>query len=333
MNNKFNRIVATGLLALMIANFSACKDNDVINNKNDNTTTGQNQTIVNPTQSAKGDVWEAMKVKGTHIAKSSSYDYSLLQNQPLPIQFLEDEGLLYRNHSNRLCINDKQPSPVYSPLETHVYIDNNTTENDVYVLLNYKSGIIDSGADEDVFVTTWKLKYTLDDDDYQTLLKLNGDYRQRFFIQEMDLIYEPQVISKATTTQQIVNMGSPVKNKKQNIFPYVYVDGYDLNNKTIKFASMVDGGYKYYEANLYEAQIINTLMERYNITREECLGNMHMTTQSTLLGSALTKFHIAGYSGGFTDTQAAEQIKNSKEQVVWESLDVNSQEKNVELTQ
>ena len=143
MNNKFNRVVATGLLALMIANFAACKDGDVVNNNsNDNVTTGQYQNIINPTQSVGGDVWEAMKERGTHIAKSSSYDYSLLQNQPLPIQFLEDEGLLYRNHSNRLCINDKQPSPVYSPLETHVYIDNNTTENDVYVLVNYKSGTI-----------------------------------------------------------------------------------------------------------------------------------------------------------------------------------------------
>ena len=337
MKSRVKRIVATGLLALMIANFSACNDTGVVNDvaidSTTSTTTEQSQTVINPTQGVGGDVWEAMKKNGTYIGKSDLYDFSLLENQPLPIQFLEDEGLLYHNHSNRLCINDKQPSVAYKPLETHVYVDNNTPENDVYVLVNYKSGIIESGADNDVYVTTWKLKYTLSDNDYQTLLSLKGDYRQRFFIQQMDYIYQPEVISKATTTQQIVNMGAPEKNKDTNVFPYIYVDSYDLNSKTIKFAAMVNGGYKFYEANLNEAQVIETLMDRYGVTREECLQNINMSTQNSLLGSALSKFHIAGYSGGLTDKQATDAIKNSTEQISWESLDVNSEGKSFEITQ
>ena len=339
MNNKFNRVVATGLLALMIANFSACKEGNVISgttDNNDTTTTGQNQTIVNPTQGPKGDVWEAMKVKGTHIVKSHLYDYSQLSNQPLPIQFLEDEGLLYHNHSNRLCINDKQPSNIYKPLQVDVYVDNNTPENDVYVLVNYRSDVISSETETDVFVTTWNLKYTLADDDYQTLLALKGDYRQRFFIQEMDYIYEPQVVSKATTTQQIVQMGSPnisTGSTKVSSFPYIYVDSYDVNNKTIRYATKVGDGYKYYETSLYESLALESIMNEYNLTLEECIKYMEMTTQSSLVGSALIRNHVANRVGGIGKQKIAQKIEDSNEQVVWESLDVNSQENNVEFSQ
>lgn len=354
MKDKFNRAVATGLLALMIANFSACDTlNKVINQNTDTSKTDTNQSIKVPetgsnqngdsTESSTtahggayipkdlpGDVWKALKASG------KAYEYyepaaESLDFYAIPIRFLKEEGLLYYNDDNKLCINGKQPGGRYVPFSYQTFIDENTKENDVYVLLCYENDKPQYNIDDNVQVTTWKLKYTLDDDDYQALLKLKDDFRQRFFIQEMDNIYEPEVISKCSYIHAFAGMNSPFRNehKANNAFPNVYLDNIDYDTYTITVAARTDNGYKFYNYNFHETNAATDLMQRLGDENKDLYYNyIKIETVNTILGKCLTKFHAYNSMACLSSDEAEKLFKESTREHELTSLKVNSLDNN-----
>jgi hypothetical protein len=326
MNEKVNRAVATGLLALMIANFCAC--DSLVEPKPNGTTTQHGSSSNNYTDSETtingpvgrpivgkdlpGDIWKEMKANGTAYARHDGLGKEFYE-RAVPLQFLQDEGLVYPQ-GNVWGINaDEKPSAHYEPLYSKVFIDENTKENDVYILLNYTNKMIEHQSDEDACVTTWKLKYTLDDDDYQAILKLKNDYRLRYFVQEMDKIYEPEVISKCTTSQFIVFMSAPYYGYygPENVFPLVYIVDVDYDTNTITSALKTDDGYKFIDYNIMESPAIDTVMKEHNLTREQVLSMIKVKSVDTPLGKCLTHFNVHNRAGSLGTDKLLERYENT----------------------
>ena len=226
MKDKLNRTIATGLLVLMLANFTACgktnpsntdlfgnndhnndaKYSDVVDDNNNTSSSNTGNKGENQTNADKvtdyGDVFNAMKAKGRHHKIYMEFEGDRIKDAPIPIQFLIDEGLLYYDQNGDIGIIGKQPGGLYRPFNSDVFVDENTDANDVYVIVQYSSDVVGDEVREDVYHATWKLKYTLDDADYKTLIKFTNDARLRYFVQEMDNIYEPEVVAESIVTNK-----------------------------------------------------------------------------------------------------------------------------------
>lgn len=348
MNDKLNKVIATGLLATMIANFSACNSLPNSNNPSGSNNNGLGDTTTetvsqkprpedNPYYKSpfdfKGDVWQAMLDNGKAYVKYDPVMNPNINYRPLPLRFLQEQGLVSFDKNNMAQVQGNQPETLYDPLTAEVFIDSNTDENDVYVLVNYHSKRMIYDVDKDVYVVTWKLKYTLDDDDYETLLKLKGDYRQRFFIQEMDNIYQPEVLSKSVVAQWIVALGSPFREDRQkdNKFPNVYVDSVDYDNNVVTYVARTEDGYAYYTSGLYETLAYEKSLSLYNLTPEEIEQYVRIETTQTPYGKCLLGRFITDYSANLTNDQAREAVKNSTRVHYLDSLYANSVEFNFNL--
>ena len=260
-----------------------------------------------------GSVWEAIKNKPEVQQGSLSASVETennLSNWPIPITFLQEEGVLYYDANSKLCVYGKQPGDGYDPFKKmYAGIDENTKDNDVYIILQYAQDVIsknnyDSSAN--VPLTTWKLKYTLDEDDYQTLLKLNGDFRIRFFIQEMDKQYQPEVLSKSVVTYRMSQMSSITQNYKwaDRGFPNVYVHNVDYNNNIITYTVLENDGYHFYDLDIRNTNAWNNIKNDYNLTDEEVAQYINIQTSETITGTCLTAFEVGGYRAGLSQEQA-----------------------------
>lgn len=331
MTKKFNRAIAAGLLALMIAGFTSC-DNIVSTNppdtsNNDNVNTGDSYQIQTGvpyhTVDLPGDVWKSMKADGTAYA---GYDGVPLNAEPIPVQLFQEVGLVEYDQNGTLKMKDGK----YRGFSSVLMIDEDSKENDVYLIANYRDKYLKSDRDEEAHVTTWKLKYVLDDDDYQALLRLNGDFRMGHFIQHMDVIYEPEIISQTTSTQQFIGLGYPYDGIKKDDcrFPNVYIHDLDYDNKIITYAIKTNTGYKFYDIDLYKSGAIESVMEGYNVTREEVLPTIHMDSVYTPLGECLTSFNVAGHTAGYTQERQQQEVESSTREHKGKFLTIYSQENN-----
>lgn len=293
MKDKFNRIVATGMIALLISNFAACDEVD--------TTIKPNESISGAVQSQsdenalKGSIWDAIKdSKYANYSTFASEDKSSLDYSAIPTTFLCEQGLTYYDDQGKLQINGKQPDDTYSPLSSACFVDENTNENDVYLLVQYASGVPGIAEDDvNVDLVTWKLKYTLDDDNYQTFLKLDGDFMARFFIQEMDKQFEPEIVSHSNINRRTMMSGSYVRGKdEKSLFPNIYVSNIDFDNCSLMYAVRTINGYCFYDFDIRQTKAWDNCMNKYDITIDQMYEYVDMITKETLLGPCLNKFEI-----------------------------------------
>ncbi len=335
MKDGFNRVVATGLLALMIANISSCNTTPTLPFDEDKTTnTGHSVHQSDHSLQLSGDVWDSMRKKGYTMSKYYPGFQDDLKNYPLPIRFLQEQGIVYFDDYGRLQVQGNQPNDFYEPLSVYAYIDNTTSDNDVYLLMQYQSGrIIQNTTSDDVYLATWKLKYTLDDDDYETFLELKDDFRQRYFIQEMDNMYQPEIVAKTIAIHNCVQMGSNVRTKKwpDNIFPHIYIDNIDYENYIITFGAKSTDGYRYYDVSLYESHPWNTVVEKFGITEQQKEDSIKVETINTPLGDCLSKFQVFGIHAGVTEEIAKQKVKESTRLHELEDMKTNSIETNYEI--
>lgn len=340
MGNKINRVVASGLLALMIANFTAC-DNGVLftgnlTNDNDNNSIittiigNNNQQQVQNDEFAKGDVWEALKQRpviriNSEISSKSKRD---LLAQPLPITFLQEEGLLYFDDYNFLNIHeDSNTNPNFVPLSSYAFVDDTTNENDVYLLVQYQNKQnIPNKPNKDVYLATWQLKYTLSDADYSTFLKLAGDWRARIFIQEMDKIYQPEVLSKSIISYNLLSMGSHLRGEvgKESKFPAIFVTDVDYDNQIVSFGSLYGSKLRYIDVKMRESNAWNTVMDHFGLTEQERENQIQMNTKETQVGKCLTSFSVNYLSAGLTKQQAVDAFNTTSRFINIKDVNVNS---------
>ena len=315
MKDKFNKVIATGLIALMISNFTAC---DIANpfgtgtNVDDTTNpTGTSSNLQGET--LNGSVWSTIKNDSVMTYNQFPISYAI-KHQAIPLTFLQDEGIVYKDEFDEWQVKGTQPTNMYSPFESYAYVDNNTKANDVYLFVQYANN--DLGQNEsnpDIVVATWQLKYTLDDDDYETFLKLNGDYRIRFFIQEMDKQYEPEVISKSVIAHDQLVLGSYTKGEhwtKQE-FPYVFVTNVDYENRIITYGALANGELRYYDLDMSKTNAWQLAISKHGLTEQEREDSIDIRTKSTILGTCLTRFAVNNRYSEYTIDQAKEAYKNS----------------------
>ncbi len=246
----------------------------------------------------KGDVWAAIRDWGWMDMDGIDFeDQHKLSQQAIPIEFLMNLGLVLpteRSDTFKMA-GELQPSQWYEPFDTRAYVDNNTEENDVYLLVNYESGKVDHNSpNSGVYVANWLLKYTLDDDDYETFLKLDGDFRIKYFVKEMDRQYEPVVIHHSLIRHDLISLGSHASNEHwlHKGFPNVFVANIDYDNYIITYASSKYGDLRYYDLDLRKTDNWEKAITRDGLTEEEREASISVKTKSTPLGECLTDFSV-----------------------------------------
>ncbi len=340
--SNFNRLVATGLLALMIASFGACDEinkeyieNSVITDSQGNIVGVRppedmtNSGSVDAYNELKGSIWAEVVKSGAMIGDHVSSNEIL--DQGLPITFLEKEGLIYKNDYGEYGVNGPvQPNDRFNLFQYRAYIDSDSAENDIYLLVQYASNYVgESMHSKDVYLVTYMLEYELDDDNYETFLKLDGDRLNKHFVQEMDKQFEERVIFKTIVTQEMQSIGSCVSDKQgtSQAFPNIFVANVDYNNAIITYGTRDKNGIKYYDASIRESAAWEKVMDWYTITEEERENSINMSTIDTPVGKCLTSFAVKDIVGGFSaeKAQALRDASNRLQEL--EPVDINSRDK------
>ena len=217
-NQKFKKGISAGLLALMLAgtasNLTACNVNPFSSEEESST---YSETSL---RFGEGRVFSNVKERtfnGRPIESvTQSYLESLnfdeknsLENLPLPFEFLIEEGLCSEIAENEYDLyggyraRDDMGRIAGGDVNT-VILKNENDSNKIYMFIQYTYGWNQYYQEMQTnrnagWVASYLLEYTLSDQDYydlQVLLKAN-DFRTRFFVQEMDKIYTPNVLSKS----------------------------------------------------------------------------------------------------------------------------------------
>lgn len=327
------KIILFFLAAITAFMMASCSDEIPVQSQNSsdsqNGTVGSTEGSASKPSGLSGDVWNAIKNK-PEVNLNYFLTTSDLTTWGIPLELLKDEGLIYINEDGKWRINGKQASSGYTPFQVRAYIDENTKENDLYLLMQYASGALGQNeSNKDVYIATWRIKYVLSDDDYRTFLNLENDFRVKFFIQEMDKQYQPEVLSKSVARHDMLMQGSHVRNEhwtKQG-FANIFIDSIDYNNQTIRFGSLQNGTFRYMIVDIRKGAGWKWAQIRKGLTEEECEKNIQIESMSTPVGSCLTKFNVAGYDGGYGADQSKEAFKNTTDIHKVNVIDIESNQK------
>lgn len=346
MGKIFNRIVATGLLTTMILSFTACDDVDtdlidtMLNTSGNYDTvesgTGNDVQPPNHTKTElKGDVWEAVKTQDAVQLPHESWS-------TLPVQFLEDEGIITYDSNGKLHILNTEFSD--SSYGCYAFVDETTVENDVYIAFQCKNNgklrVGDERREPLDYTATWLLKYTLDDDDYDTFLKITKNHARqaKAFVQMMDRIYQPEVVGKTVIADNgPLHLLSPVADGDRINFPDYFMVKVDFENK--KFVALIRtvddktyfNGYKVVECDFRDSGIWNKGGYKNKMTEQEGFEAAKFKTTTTQAGVCITGTEFAGDSRGWTTFDNVNQTKleiinRSTQMINFKEVEINGEE-------
>ena len=341
MKDEFNRIIATGMLALLIANFAACDEisQEDINNSVITDTSGNivavdpggftTSTSQNPYDELGGSIWKNVRNSGA-MSGDKIYSNEIYQ-QGLPLEFLTQEGLIYMQDNGWYAVNgENQPTDRYNPFTYRAFVNPNSSENEVYLLIQYASDDLGQNENnENIYLATYMLQYELDDDNYETFLKLDGDRTIKHFIQEMDRQFEEKVIFKSVVAQNMVVKGSHVSKEhwSKKGFPNIFVSNVDYNNAVLTYGAVSPEGLRYWDVDIRKTGNWEAALDVYGISEEEREGMINMQTINTPVGSCLIEFDIGELPAGYNDQQCKEAYNTTDHIQELQEIDINSQEK------
>ena len=115
----------------------------------------------------------------------------------VPYNFLCEQGLMTKDAEGKYRLNSDS-----AYCESTILVDHNSSENDVYLFLNYSDK-----SEECDFTSTWKLKYVLEGNDYNDLLYLGSeiDVRTQAFVEAMDEKYTPEIMAHSIIQESYAN--------------------------------------------------------------------------------------------------------------------------------
>ena len=353
MGRIINRMIITGLLTAQLINFTACDNVDMglidsmLNGSgSDNTTQSMpdeselnesTQTPNNTKTELKGDVWEAVKTQNAVQLPDESWS-------TLPVKFLEDEGIITYDSNGKLHILNTEFSD--SSYICSAFIDETTKENDVYVAFQCKNNgqlrLDDERREPLDYTATWLLKYTLDDDDYDTFLKITKNHARqaKVFVQMMDRIYQPEVVGKTVIADNgPLHLLSPVAGDDWVNFPDYFMINVDFENK--KFVALIRtvdektyfDGYKVVECDFRDSAMWNDYGGYKNkMTEQEGFESAKFKTTNTQAGVCVTGTVFAGDSrlgwstfDNFNQTKL-EIINRSTQMVNFKEVEINGEQ-------
>ena len=270
---------------------------------------------------AHSATYNRAKQKWSSIWNSVSPNWDTEQGflaKAAPFKFLAQQGVVYYNSEGepRAYGTDENFDNILS-IQTKAWIDPNTVENDFYLLTQYISEpIVDGSSNDDTYVATYMLKYTIDDACYRDLLLLSGDFRSNLLIQQIDQEYTPEVISKSVIKYDLIqslelfkdlpNSGvyqSTLNHYKDDVSNYVSNIDYTNLTITVNYNSKTNKGdiysytYKLKETPNWDQSLQGSIVadpipqeERDALTTEQL-----MPTYSSKAGDVLYNTSIFGW--------------------------------------
>ena len=193
----------------------------------------------------------------------------------IPFNFLSKQGVIYYNEEGEPRAYGHGDS--FPAVESQEYIrcgafiDTATPDYDFYLAVQYISEPVDenSSFNEDAYVATWLLKYSVDKACYQDLLLLSGDVRCNMLIQQIDEEYEPEVISKSVVNYDMLNGSQWFRNVK---------DGINVSTIQQQIGHPINKNYKYPIVNYVENIDYENMTITINYTSEQTQGKIYSYT-------------------------------------------------------
>ena len=330
---------ATGLIALMCMNAAACdiqqsqggvvddtKHNIVTSGQVDTQVSQRPQTSLTPPQhsdtysNAKekwGDMWNEDGIITRNYTKEE-----LFQMKNMPVRFLIEQGVLYQDSNGTVRAHGNSDFENNNCIVTRVFVDQNTPENDIYWLVQYKTGEVhEKFSNRGVGVATWMLKYNVDDACYNDLLVHAKDYRGNFLMQQIDEENTPQVLSYSLIDCDLIGALQVFDNKEllTEEGGVNYIANIDYKNVSItvnRSSNSKKGAIKSYTYNIKETSAWDkaligsdlikpiTEQERSRLTSEDM-----MITYLTVLGNSLDDFGVNLFTGRPTEEHKASAIQ------------------------
>ncbi len=276
-----------------------------------------------------GDVWEAMKQRGCIYLDADSIKKAQLNNSPLPLTFLAQEGAVSGSK-----VNGTTASLGDRPLQARAFTDESTEANDIYLIVNHTSGWLAEQYNEDIIITTWTLKYTLADDDYQTFLNLSNDFRIKYFVQEMDKIYQPELVGKSIAMQKKVAAGAPyqsVFDRKSAHFPNIHISNIDYDNMVVTYGVIKDGVIKFYDVEMMNETYIQEAVDTYGMSRDEVVKYIKLVTKESTFGTCFVNCSVLS-CGPFYKERLRNIYKENAVTPDWKEVSINNYIDQLELT-
>lgn len=210
-----------GLIALMIASNVACDKT---------ASTMGNDDWKEPTMSV-GEWLDDQKIGGINVMDIKGYDDKAIPEEwmttanlwALPLSFLESSGLVENENGTYCFVNCRVR-------DMAAYADTNS--NKINLILHLLRAN-DAGS---TFLTDYHLQYKVSDDEMQTFLSLNKDFRMRFFIQGLDATHDRKIVGEYNLSPKYWQFcATPEGASLFTAGTLYYVDAVDYKNKTITY--------------------------------------------------------------------------------------------------
>ena len=269
------RILALILaLLIVVGTFAACSENDDKEQSKENDETVKNEQVLNKNESsnignadsgensnnenvnnsnssnsnanqvvdryAHSDIYNRIKQKWSSIWNSDPgglIEKNEFITKAAPYTFLEEQRVVYFDSQGMPCAYGNEDYDNYLALQTEVFVDPNSPENDIYVLVQYRyEGRYSNDNAYEAFAT-WMLKYEIDDDCYRDVLLLADDWRLGPLVQEIDKEYKPEIISQSSVLTKYAGEYNLYKNLEKGENQW---ENDPINSKTFNYVANVD---------------------------------------------------------------------------------------------
>lgn len=240
-------------------------------------------------------------------------DKEQFQIKGAPFAFLAQQGAVYYDDYGNAYAYGNEDFENNNCIQSHVYVDEHSIENDIYVLTQYVSApVSDLYSDNNgAYVATYMLKYNLPNDVYKDFLLYTGDLRCGMLVSKISEKFKPEIISQSVVEFDLIQQLRLFD--KGLVFDWLgeyinYIENIDYENLnlTITYKPGKDkhGQFCTYTFNLKETPMWERCIRSlendgvyFPITKEERDAHANselMPTRETDVGDALCGFYIDG---------------------------------------
>lgn len=333
MKFKLNRVAATGLIAAMLANATSCSIENFERLIPHLVNTTMTQTPPTSTSKFEGPIWDKLAKNEIMTITKLPYDDSRIEGYPVPLEFLMEKGIVVDKSKFGLSLStERQATDMYRPFSSRAFVDKNSNENAIYLLFQFANGpIIPNETNADIYLMTWLLKYNVTEQDYQSFLNLDGDHRIRFFVQTMDEVYQPEVVSESIVSPLMLNLADYEDfGSKKNSFPYLFISNVDYNRSVVTFGAYDGKQLKFVNLDIRKTIAWRELLAQ-GYTEAELEKLIMLESMPTPFGPCLTEFNVNNWRAVISTNEAKELFKHSNDVIDVDDISINGTEAKYDL--
>ena len=251
-------------------------------------------------------------------------DKEQFQIKGAPFAFLAEQGAVYYDAQGNAYAYGNEDFENNNCIQSHVYVDEQSAENDIYVLVQYVSAPVSdlTSNNNGAYVATYMLKYTLPNQEYKDFLLYTGDLRCGLLVSKISEKFKPEIISQSVVEFDLIQQLRLFDNGL--IFDWLgeyinYIENIDYENLnltiTYKPGKNKHGQFYTYTFNLKESPMWERCTKPFSEggvytpisqeKRDSYTNEELMPTYQTPLGEALSGFKVRGFSCYPSDEQKA----------------------------